>query len=99
MLTAPAWLERQFGTKSFLGYRDARAAELIDRASTSIDPEETDRIYAELGAILRDDLPVTALFPDYEMHVVSSRVRGLSSPWRSVPLRHMEELWIQEEAR
>ncbi len=96
VLTAPTWLERQFGTQSFLGYRNARAAELISRASTSIDPEETDRIYAELAAILLDDLPVTALFPDYEMHVVSGRVQGLSSPWRSVPLRHMEEIWIQE---
>ena len=99
VLTAPTWLERQFGTQSYLGYRNARAAELIGQVSTSIDPEETERIYAELGAILRDDLPVTALFPDYEMHVVSSRVRGLSSPLRSVPLRHMEEIWIKEEAR
>ena len=99
VLTAPTWLERQFGTQSFLGYRNVRAAELIGQAHASKDAAETDRIYTELGAILRKDLPVTALFPDYEMHIVSSRVRGLSSPWRSVPLRHMEEIWIQEEGK
>ena len=96
VLTAPTWLDRQFGSQSFLGYREPRVAELIARAGTSLDPDETDAIYAELGTILRADLPVTALFPDYEMHVVHRRVRGLSSPWRSVPLRHMEELSFEE---
>lgn len=92
VLTAPTWLDRQFGSASFLGYRNARVAELIARAGTSLNLDETDAIYAELGTILGTDLPMTALFPDYEMHVVHRRVRGLSSPWRSVPLRHMEEL-------
>ena len=26
------------------------------------------------------------------------RVRGLSSPWRAVPLRHMEEVWLEDES-
>ena len=94
VLTAPSPLAWQFGTDSYLGYQDARVAALIERAEASIDPEATDRIYAELGAILREGLPMTALFPDYEMHVVNSRVRGLSSPWRAVPLRNMEEVWL-----
>ena len=25
------------------------------------------------------------------------RVRGLSRPWRAVPLRHMEEVWLEDE--
>jgi peptide/nickel transport system substrate-binding protein len=95
VLTAPSPLAREFGTESYLGYHDTRVAELIDRAGASIDPDATDRIYAELGAILRDDLPMTALFPDYEMHVMSSRVAGLSSPWRAVPLRHMDEVMLE----
>jgi ABC-type transport system substrate-binding protein len=61
-----------------------------------LDPEETDQLYAELGAILRADLPMTALFPDYEMHVVHRRLRGLRSPFRAVPLRHMEELSLEK---
>lgn len=95
--TAPSWLDRQFGSMSFLGYRDDRVTELIARAGTSIDPDETDAIYGELGAILHEDLPMTALFPDYEMHVANRRVRGLSSPWRAVPLRHMEEVWLADD--
>ena len=39
---------------------------------------------------------MTALFPDYEMHIVRRRVQGLRSPFRAVPLRHMEELWIED---
>lgn len=92
VLTAPSPLAWEFGTDSYLGYHDDRVAELIARAGASIDPDATDSIYADLGAILREDLPMTALFPDYEMHVVRSRVRGLSSPWRAVPLRHMDEV-------
>jgi hypothetical protein len=52
---------------------------------------------AAVLVILIDDLPMTALFPDYEMHVVHRRIAGLSSPFRSVPLRHLEELWLEDE--
>lgn len=93
--TSPSALQREFGSESFLGYRNERASELIARARASIDPDTLDEIYRELGAILREDLPMTALFPDYEMHVAHRRVRGLSSPWRAVPLRHMEDVWLE----
>ncbi|HUG42389.1 MAG TPA: ABC transporter substrate-binding protein [Longimicrobiales bacterium] len=95
--TASEPLARQFGRDSYLGYRNERARELIARAGRTVDPEEIDEIYRELGAILRDDLPMTALFPDYEMHVAHRRVRGLSSPWRAVALRHMEDVWLEDE--
>ncbi len=96
VLTAPTWLDRMFGSDSNLGYDNPRAADLIRHASRELDPDRFDEIYAELGSILSADLPMTALFPDYEMHVVHSRVRGLRSPFRAVPLRHMEELWIED---
>ncbi|MEJ2369932.1 MAG: hypothetical protein P8Y07_03655, partial [Gemmatimonadales bacterium] len=95
--TWPRALERQFGSESYLGYRNGSASALIERARSSIDPDEMDALYGELGAILRDDLPMTALFPDFEMHVAHRRVRGLSSPWRAVPFRHMEEVWLEED--
>lgn len=95
VLTAPSPLARQFGAGSYLGYHNDRVSELIDRARVSLDPEVTDGIYTELAAILREDLPMTALFPDYEMHVARSRVQGLYSPWRAVPLRNMEEVWLE----
>jgi hypothetical protein len=40
---------------------------------------------------------MTALFPDYALYVVHRRIRGLSTPLRSVPLRHAGELWVEEE--
>ncbi len=95
--TAPSWLQRALGSGSYLGYRNERASELIERAGSAIDPEEVDAIYRELGTILREDLPITALFPDYEMHVAHRRVRGLSSPWRAVPLRNMEAVWLEND--
>jgi len=95
--TAPTGLERRFGSASVLGYDNPHAAELIREATGTLDPDRFDEIYAELGSILGRDLPMTALFPDYEMHVVHRRVRGLSSPFRAVPLRHMEELWLENE--
>lgn len=95
--TSPPSLEREFGRGSWTGYRNERAADLIARANAAVDPEDKDAIYAELAAILRDDLPLTALFPDYEMHVAHRRVRGLSSPWRAVPLRNMEDVWLEDE--
>jgi peptide/nickel transport system substrate-binding protein len=95
VLTAPTWLDRMFGSGAILGYTNPQVTELIGRAARSLDPDETDELYAELGAILSADLPMTALFPDYEMHVVHRRVRGLSSPFRAVPLRHVEELWLE----
>jgi peptide/nickel transport system substrate-binding protein len=95
--TWPRALEQQFGSESYLGYRNVSASALIERAGSSIDPDEMDALYSELGAILRQDLPMTALFPDYEMHLAHRRVRGLSSPWRAVPFRHMEEVWLEED--
>ena len=95
--TAPRALQRYFGLESILGYRNPRVVELIDAADQTVNPDETDAIYAELMGILRADLPMTALFPDYEMHLVHRRIRGLSTPFRAVPLRHMEELWIEDE--
>ncbi len=96
VLTAPTWLNRMFGSDSFLGYSNPKAADLIRQASRALDPDRIDEIYGELGSILSADLPMTALFPDYEMHVVHRRIHGLRSPFRAVPLRHMEELWIED---
>lgn len=97
--TSERALEWQFGSESFLGYRNDRASEPIEQLGFTLDPDDVDELYGELGAIIRRDLPVTALFPDYEVHVANRRVRGLSSPWRAVPLRNMEEVWLEDGGR
>jgi len=97
VLTRYSGLVRRFGPESILGYRNDRVAGLIAEIERSLDPDRTDSLYAALSAILTEDMPMTALYPDYEMHVANRRLAGLSSPHRSVALRHMEELWIEGE--
>lgn len=98
VLTRYSGLVRRFGPQSYLGYHNERVVRLLDEMERQLDPEKSDSLYAELSRILIEDMPMTALFPDYEMHVVHRRIAGLSSPFRSVALRHMEELWIEDEA-
>ena len=71
--------------------------ELIERASRSWVPDEEDRIYGELMEIFRTDLPVTILYPFVGVSVTHRRLRGLSTPWRSDPVLHMGELWLEDE--
>ena len=92
------WLRLvRLGEGAPIGYQNSRVVELIDRASRTWVPEEEDRIYVELMEILRADLPVTMLYPVVSFSVVHRRLRGLSTPWRSDPVGHMEELWLEEE--
>ena len=95
VVTRYTGLAYRFGPGSVLGYRDPRVDELLTELETALDPDVSDSLYTELSAVLIEDMPMTALFPDYEMHVVHRRIAGLSSPFRSVPLRHMEELWLE----
>ncbi|MDX1393067.1 MAG: ABC transporter substrate-binding protein [Gemmatimonadota bacterium] len=97
VLTRHSGLARRFGTESYLGYQNDRAIRTIAELEGELDPEITDSLYAELSRTLIEDMPMTALFPDYEMHVVHRRIAGLSTPFRSVALRHMEELWVEDE--
>ena len=91
------WLRLvRLGEGAPIGYHNSRVVELIDRASRTWVPEEEDRIYRELMEIFRADLPVTMLYPYVGVSVAHRRLRGLSTPWRSDPVTHMEELWLEE---
>jgi hypothetical protein len=90
--TSPPSLASQFGAGGWTGYVDADAWARIEQVGATIDPVHVDSLYAELASIFLRDLPTTALFPDLEIHVAHRRVLGLSSPWRAVPLRTMEEV-------
>ncbi len=96
--TYPGGLQRlRFGKGPPIGYRNVRAAQLIDRASITRDPNVLDRICRELTEIFRADVPVTWLYPSIRTFFVHRRIRGLSSPWRADPVQFMEELWIEDE--
>ena len=92
-----AWLARfHLGTGPPIGYRNPRLAELREEAGRTFDPNVEDRIYRELMEIFRADLPVTFLHPNVRISFAHRRVRGLSSPWRTDPVAHMEELWLED---
>ena len=55
------------------------------------------------GAANRDssyaqtDLPMTFVCPLVETTIAHRRVRGLSSPYRTEPVQHMEDLWLEDQ--
>ncbi|HYN81762.1 MAG TPA: ABC transporter substrate-binding protein [Gemmatimonadaceae bacterium] len=88
-----------FGKKSLLGYANLRVGDLLERTTTSMNPDERDSIYRELWPIFQAEIPMTPLYPAQWTYVVHRRVRGLSSPFRSDPLWYMDELWVEEDGQ
>jgi hypothetical protein len=64
-----------------------------------MDPDAFDRLYREVGQILRAELPMTFLYPGVTFYVAHRRLRGLKSPWRVDPLTYMEYLWLEDEQK
>jgi peptide/nickel transport system substrate-binding protein len=92
----PERLQKYFGTSSIIGYHNPEVYPLIDKMADAFQPDEVDRIYGQLAEILSEDLPVTFLMPRVVTFIAHRRLRGLSSPFRAIPARHMEDLWIEE---
>ncbi len=93
----PERLQEYFGTSSIIGYHNPEVYPLIDKMADAFKPDEVDRIYGQLAEILSEDLPVTFLMPRVVTFIAHRRFRGLSSPFRAIPSRYMEDLWIEEE--
>ena len=90
------WLQERFvEDDNPLAYHNPRLAELIDRYHMEADPGEVDRAYEEITRIFHEDVPISLLFPIVHAMVVHRRLRGLRSPWKSEPVWHMEELWLE----
>jgi hypothetical protein len=49
----------------------------------------------EITRILQRDVPNVNLVPQPAKWIVNERIRGLESPWRANPIRHLEDLWIE----
>jgi len=88
-------LQRFFGPGSSNGYANPRVALLLQRALDAVDPDDADGAYRELAPILQADLPVTFVAPSVLSTVAHRRLRGLSSPYRTSALEHMDELWLE----
>lgn len=95
--SAPHSLQEYLGPSSIIGYHNPAVYPLIDQIAGAVDPDDVDRIYRRIAEILIEDQPVTFLMPRVITFIAHRRLRGLSSPFRAVPARHMEDLWIDEE--
>ena len=86
-----------FGEKSSIGYSNPKVIELLKAAQITMDPDAKGQIYRELMDIFREDMPLTFLFPQIQTFVAHRRLRGLHSPYWGGTLRHMEDLWLEDE--
>ncbi len=86
-----------FGKQSPINYHNDKLFRLLQAAADNLEPDAQDRIYSEVMEILRDEVPLTFLFPQVETFVAHRRLRGLSSLFRPDPLWFMEYLWLEEE--
>lgn len=97
--SVPVQHKRFLGEDSPLGYANPRVNTLLDSALVLMDPDAFDRLYREVGQILRAELPMTFLYPGVTFYVAHRRLRGLKSPWRVDPLTYMEYLWLEDEQK
>lgn len=86
------WLQQN------LRHKNGRLVKLLDLARSTRDPDAMDGIYRQLMAIFRSDLPMTILGPNVRITIAHRRLHGLSSPWRSDPIEHMEDLWLEDRS-
>lgn len=82
---------------SSLGYKNPEVFERLKKAAEDRMPGSDDRLYKDLMPIFQRDVPLTFLYPAVWTTVSHKRIRGLSSPFRSDPVRFLERLWIEEE--
>lgn len=94
-LTSPMGQLGFFGEDSYVGYGNPRAHELLREAAHTRNPEELDRIYRRLMDVFRADVPATLLHPVPSTHVATTRLIGLSSPYRADPVWYMEHLRLE----
>lgn len=82
---------------AFMGYNNPRVTELIQKWQGTVDINEHDRIFAELSTLLKEDMPVTFLYPVVNTMVAHKRVKGLQNgPGGGRLGSNIELLWIEE---
>ena len=92
--TADDWFQTRFPLG--LGYRNPHVGTLVKEIDVAMTQDDIDRICRELAEIFRVDVPATFLFPSVGTVLAHQRVHGLSSPWRADPIRHIDELWLDD---
>lgn len=85
-----------FGGGTRIGYRNPHIVRLLEALTLEATPAGQDTVYARINAILRDDVPVTFLFPYFETYAAHRKVRGLRTPDRAHPIGAIRDLWIED---
>ncbi|MFQ5902764.1 MAG: ABC transporter substrate-binding protein, partial [Candidatus Binatia bacterium] len=88
---------RTFGENSPLGYSNPRLIALLETAKITIDPDARDQLYQDIMKIFQEDMPLTFLFPQIQTFIAHRRLRGLQNPFWGGDLRHIEDLWLEDE--
>lgn len=87
---------RFFGPDSWIGYDNPRVVELLERIVAAFDPDSVDHFYTEVSQIFAEEHPVMFLYSAIATTVVNRRLKGLSTPHRSLAVWYLEDLWIEE---
>ena len=84
-----------FGDGTRIGYRNPEVVQLLEALVLELDPASQDALYSRINEILVRDVPVTFLFPYYEVYVAHRDIHGLRTPERPEPIGAIMDLWIQ----
>lgn len=86
---------RYFGADSVIGYDNPEVQQLLHRIHEEAPLSEWPRLYGDLMPEFQADAPILFLLPETSTHVIESRFRGLSTPWRADPVGYAEFLSLR----
>ncbi|MFC2156455.1 ABC transporter substrate-binding protein [Acidobacteriota bacterium] len=90
------WLIKDRSVDSNIGYRNPILTSFLKEYGAGILPGGIENLNRRIWPLLHADAPFTFLHPGLQMTLTHRRIKGLSSPFRIRPERHMEFLRIDE---
>ena len=90
------WLVKDRSVDSNIGYRNPILTSYLKEYGAGMSPVGVENLNRRMWPLLRADAPFTFLHPGLQMTLTHRRIKGLSSPFRIRPERHMEFLRIDE---
>ncbi len=86
--------------ESPIGYKNPRVVALLEEMRKKVSPEDQEWIFSQLMPILKEDMPMTILCPQYFFCVAHQKIRGLDTIGKTgyfnSPSKVMSSLWIED---
>jgi len=80
-------------------YGNNRLRQLTSQLEAAFDPDQEDRVYADMAAPFQEDVQARFLYPEVRTTITSRRIRGFDrSPYRGDPTRCMDQLALEGRA-